>query len=57
MQTGHAPKREFATVAEFEEYFKEYDTLLLDGTEQRRQRPSVNETQKDHYSGKKKRIP
>lgn len=56
VETGHAPKREFATVAEFEAYFKEYDTLLLDGTEQRRQRPSDNDVQKDHYSGKKKRI-
>lgn len=53
-ETGYAPKREFATVAEFEAYFKDYDTLLLDGTEQRRQRPSDNEVQKAYYSGKKK---
>ena len=53
-QTGHAPKREFATVAELEAYFYDCDLLLLDGTEQRRQRPSENQVQKDHYSGKKK---
>ena len=53
-QTGHAPKREFATVAEFEAYFQEYETLLVDGTEQRKQRPGNKEEQKDCYSGKKK---
>ena len=52
-QSGHAPKREFATVAEFEAYFYDCDLLLLDGTEQRRQRPKQNDVQKDHYSGKK----
>ncbi len=52
--TGYAPKREFATVAEFEAYFQEYETLVLDGTEQRRQRPGEKEAQKEYYSGKKK---
>ena len=53
-QTGHAPKREFASVAEFETYFQAYETLLVDGTEQRKQRPGNKEAQKDCYSGKKK---
>lgn len=53
VRSGHAPKREFATVAEFEAYFYDCDLLLLDGTEQHRQRPKQNEVQKDHYSGKK----
>ncbi|WP_216726952.1 transposase family protein [Hymenobacter siberiensis] len=52
-QTGHAPKREFTTVAEFEAYFQEHETLLVDGTEQRKQRPGNKEMQKDYYSGKK----
>lgn len=55
--TGYAPKREFATVAEFEAYFQEHETLLVDGTEQRKQRPGQKETQKDYYSGKKKCTP
>jgi len=54
---GYAPKREFATVAEFEAYFQEHETLLVDGTEQRKQRPGNKETQKDYYSGKKKGTP
>ena len=52
-QTGHAPKREFATVAEFEAYFQEHETLLVDETEQRKQPPGNKEMQKDYYSGKK----
>ncbi len=36
---GHLPKREFASVGEFEAYFKQHETLMLDGTEQRVQRP------------------
>jgi hypothetical protein len=31
--------------------------LSFDGIEQRLQRPRDNETQKDHYSGKKSAIP
>lgn len=53
---GYAPKREFANVAEFEAYFSAHETLLIDGTEQRTQRPSEKEAQKAQYSGKKKRI-
>jgi hypothetical protein len=52
-EAGCLPKREFKNAAEFAEYLKNEDTLIFDGTEQRMQRPSEQETQKDHYSGKK----
>lgn len=48
---GYAPRREFKTVDEFKEYFKNTNTLIFDGTEQRIQRPK--EEQKENYSGKK----
>ena len=48
-----APKREFKNVAEFAAYLKDEKTLILDGTEQRMQRPQDQEEQKAHYSGKK----
>lgn len=51
---GFAPKREFKTVKEFESYFKEEKELIIDGTEQRIQRPK--QEQKDFYSGKKNAI-
>lgn len=50
------PKREFKSVREFEEYLKKERTLILDGTEQRMQRPQEPEEQKACYSGKKKGI-
>jgi hypothetical protein len=50
---GYAPKREFESAAEFAEYLKKEKTLLLDGTEQRIQRPGNAEEQKMTYSGKK----
>ena len=53
---GKMPKREFKDAVEFAEYMKNEAELILDGTEQRMQRPGENEVQKDHYSGKKKRI-
>lgn len=53
---GYAPVRSFNSVAEFEESFRKYDTLIIDGTEQRIQRPSEEGSQKDNYSGKKKGI-
>lgn len=54
---GVMPKREFEDVAEFEEYFKEHKTLILDGTEQRMQRPDNQTEQKVCYSGKKNVTP
>lgn len=50
---GCAPKRAFKDAAEFAAYLKKEKTLLLDGTEQRLQRPSDDEEQKACYSGKK----
>ena len=56
-EEGYAPKREFKTVKEFQEFFKSDDTLIIDGTEQAIQRPKDQEKQKEHYSGKKKLTP
>ena len=47
------PAREFKNAEEFAKYLEKEDTLIFDGTEQRVQRPSDQEVQKDHYSGKK----
>ena len=52
---GYAPKREFETVEQFEKFFRGTRTLIIDGTEQRIQRPGEN--QKDFYSGKKNATP
>lgn len=51
------PQREFASEAAFAEYFKGKGSIILDGTEQRIQRPKDQEEQKDCYSGKKNPIP
>ena len=51
------PRREFKSVQDFEAYLKKEKTLILDGTEQRMQRPQKPEEQKACYSGKKKDIP
>lgn len=51
------PKREFSDAAEFEEYFREHKTLILDGTEQRVQRPDNQAERKACYSGKKNVTP
>lgn len=54
LRTAHClPKRTFATAAEFADYFQHEETLIFDGIEQRSQRPSENEAQKDPFSGKK----
>lgn len=52
----YAPARSFETVAEFETYFRQYDTLIIDATEQPIQRPGDEYEQKSNYSGKKKDI-
>jgi hypothetical protein len=51
------PQRRFANAAEFAEYYQHEETLIFDGVEQRIQRPSEIEAQKDHYSGKKSATP
>lgn len=52
-----APIRFFSSVDEFEKYFHQYDTLIIDATEQPIQRPLNEYDQKVNYSGKKKDIP
>ncbi len=54
--TGNLPMRKFEKVEEFQEYFEQHKKLILDGTEQRAQRPQDKEKQKTMYSGKKKGI-
>lgn len=54
---GVLPKREFKDVEEFEEYMKEHPELLIDGTENRVQRPHNQSIQKEYYSGKKNVTP
>jgi len=56
-RTGDMPVRIFKDIDEYREMMKNQDTLLIDGTEQRRQRSGNQEEQKDDYSGKKKRTP
>lgn len=56
-RAGCLPKREFKNAAEFAEYLKNEKTLIFDGTEQRTQRPSDDEAQKENYSGKKRATP
>jgi hypothetical protein len=51
------PQRKFKDAAEFAEYFKQEETLIFDGVEQRMQRPNDDATQRDFYSGKKSVIP
>ena len=47
------PRRKFKDAAEFSEYFKQEETLIFDGVEQRVQRPNDDAAQGDCYSGKK----
>ena len=49
------PRRGYANVEELKQHLDAYDELLIDGTEQRRQRPGDQADQKEDYSGKKKR--
>lgn len=51
------PAREFATPEALYEHFKNEAVVLLDGTEQRIQRPGDKDEQKEWYSGKKKLTP
>ena len=51
------PRRKFKDAAEFAEYLEQEETLIFDGLEQRMQRPSDDEAQRDHYSGKKMPYP
>ena len=58
LQTAQClPRRKFKDAAEFAEYLQQEKTLIFDGLEQRMQRPSDDEVQRDHYSGKKSATP
>jgi hypothetical protein len=54
---GYMPKRTYESVEEFKEHWSEESEILIDATEQRRQRPGNQDDQKEDYSGKKKRTP
>jgi len=54
---GYLPKREYATEEEFKKHWREEGDIMVDATEQRRQRPGNEQDQKNDYSGKKKHIP
>ena len=47
------PKRFFENLEDFKDHMAEHEQILLDASEQRRQRPDNEEDQKDDYSGKK----
>jgi len=49
------PARNFTTLEQFKEQMKSDTEIIIDATEMSIQRPSDNETQKNFYSGKKKR--
>jgi hypothetical protein len=49
------PERKLRSMAEFLERFPDVKKVILDGTERPVQRPKDPETQKENYSGKKKR--
>jgi len=50
------PYREFATPDELLEALDGIDTILIDVTERNHRRPQDDQTQRDHYSGKKNGI-
>lgn len=47
------PRREFKDATEFASYLQNETTVIIDGMEQRMQRPNDDEVQRDFYSGKK----
>jgi hypothetical protein len=51
------PKRAYQSVEDFKEHWSEESDILIDVTEQRRQRPENQIDQKDDYSGKKSTHP
>lgn len=51
---NYTPHRDFDEVKHFHNLFPVEQILILDGTEQRVQRPSDQDIQRDFYSGKKK---
>ena len=53
---GYMPKREYNTEEEFKQHWLEEAEVIVDATEQWRQRPGNQDKQKDAYSGKKNDI-
>ena len=51
------PMREYPTEESFKAHWKEEADIMVDATEQLRQRPGNQDAQKLDYSGKKKRTP
>lgn len=54
---GVMPHREFASVEEMKAAFKDIDRVLIDVTERLYRRSQDDETQREHYSGKKSITP
>lgn len=54
-QGGYMPIRNYKNIEEFKEHWSEEGEILMDATEQRRQRHGNQQEQKEDYSGKKKR--
>ena len=54
VQTGDLPKRVYESVEAFKQDMEKHESLLLDATEQVRQRPGNEQDQREDYSGKKK---
>ena len=50
---GVMPHREFASAAELLEALDDIETILIDVTEREHRRPQDEQTQREHYSGKK----
>lgn len=48
------PRRAFKDAAEFSAYQQNETTVIIDGLEQRMQRPTDDDAQRGFYSGKKK---
>ena len=56
VRLGIMPHRKFASAAEMKAAFKDIDRVLIDVTERLYRRSQDDETQRDHYSGKKSTI-
>lgn len=57
VRLGVMPHREFTSVEEMKTAFQGIDRILVDVTERLYRRSQDDETQRDHYSGKKSTIP
>lgn len=53
-ENNFTPRRDFDDVSDFHRLLTPGQTIILDGTEQRIQRPTDQGVQRDYYSGKKK---